>query len=76
MEDGQIPMEVSGTAIGMICTIGYLPEVVCPAAAGVILDTYSAAGYKYYFLAVGVIMLIGIAGIMIWNRSIKKQASK
>ena len=50
--------------------------MVCPAAAGVILDTYSAAGYKYYFLAVGVIMLIGIAGIMIWNRSIKKQASK
>ena len=29
--------------------------------------------YKYYFLAVGIIMLIGIVGIMIWNRSMKKQ---
>ena len=53
--------------------IGYLPEVVCPATAGIILDTFTEAGYKYYFLAVGIIMLIGIVGIMIWNRSMKKQ---
>ena len=73
MDDGGIPMEVSGTAVGVICTIGYLPEVVCPATAGIILDTFTEAGYKYYFLAVGIIMLIGIVGIMIWNRSMKKQ---
>ncbi len=73
MEEGGIPMEVSGTAIGMISTIGYLPEVICPAAAGVILDAYSEAGYKYYFIAVAVVMLIGIAGIAIWTRSIKNQ---
>ena len=59
MDDGGIPMEVSGTAVGVICTIG--------------LDTFTEAGYKYYFLAVGIIMLIGIVGIMIWNRSMKKQ---
>ena len=73
MDDGGIPMEVSGTAIGLISTIGYLPEVFCPFLAGVVLDTYSEAGYKYYFLAMGVIMLIGIVGIMIWNRSVKGQ---
>lgn len=73
MEDGGVPMEVSGTAIGLISTIGYLPEVVCPAAAGIILDTYSVTGYKYYFIAVAVVMLVGIAGVAIWNRSIKKQ---
>ena len=61
------------TAIGLISTIGYLPEVFCPFLAGVVLDTYSEAGYKYYFLAMGVIMLIGILGIMIWNRSVKNQ---
>ena len=63
MDDGGIPMEVSGTAVG----------VICPATAGIILDTFTEAGYKYYFLAVGIIMLIGIVGIMIWNRSMKKQ---
>ena len=59
--------------VGMYCNYGYLPEVVCPATAGIILDTFTEAGYKYYFLAVGIIMLIGIVGIMIWNRSMKKQ---
>lgn len=73
MEEGGVPMEVSGTAIGMISTIGYLPEVICPAAAGIILDSYSVTGYKYYFIAVAVIMLIGIGGIALWNRSIKNQ---
>ena len=74
MEDGGIPMDISGTAIGLICTIGYLPEVICPLVAGSILATYSAMGYKYYFIAVGVIMLIGIVGMVIWNRSLKKKA--
>ena len=68
-------MEVSGTAIGLISTIGYLPEVVCPAAAGIILDTYSVTGYKYYFIAVAVVMLVGIVGVVIWNRSIKNMKS-
>lgn len=75
MEDGGVPMEVSGTAIGLISTIGYLPEVVCPAAAGIILDTYSVTGYKYYFIAVAVVMLVGIVGVVIWNRSIKNMKS-
>lgn len=74
MEDGGIPMEVSGTAIGLISTIGYLPEVICPLTAGAILDTYSATGYKYYFIAVGIMMLIGILGMFIWNRSLKRKA--
>ena len=75
MEDGGVPMEVSGTAIGLISTIGYLPEVVCPTAAGIILDTYSVTGYKYYFIAVAVVMLVGIVGVVIWNRSIKNMKS-
>lgn len=75
MEDGGIPMDISGTAIGLICTIGYLPEVVCPLAAGTILDNYSAMGYKYYFIAVGIIMILGIIGILIWNRSLKKKTA-
>lgn len=73
MDDGGIPMEVSGIAVGVICTIGYLPEVICPLVAGYTLDAFSAAGYKYYFIAVGITMLIGVLGILIWNRSLKKQ---
>ena len=44
-------------------------------SAGIILDTYSVTGYKYYFIAVAVVMLVGIVGVVIWNRSIKNMKS-
>lgn len=68
MEEGGIPASVAGTAIGVVCTLGYLPEVICPTLAGHILDTYTELGYKYYFIGVGVVMIIGIAALLIWNR--------
>lgn len=76
MEEGGVPARVAGTAIGLVCTLGYLPEVICPTLAGHILDTYSELGYKYYFLGVGVVMVIGIIALMIWNNFLKRQTGK
>jgi len=76
MEEGGVPARVAGTAIGLVCTLGYLPEVICPTLAGHILDTYSELGYKYYFLGVGVVLVIGIIALMGWNRFLKNQALK
>lgn len=73
MEEGGIPMEVSGTAIGLISTLGYLPEVICPLVFGRTIDGFGDAGYRYYFIGVGVIMIIGIFALSIWNRSLKKK---
>ena len=71
MEEGGVPAHVAGTAIGVVCTLGYLPEVVCPVLAGLILDTYTELGYKYYFMGVAVVMLIGIVALILWNRYLK-----
>ncbi|NCE98267.1 MFS transporter [Emergencia sp. 1XD21-10] len=68
MEEGGIPASVAGTAIGVVCTLGYLPEVICPTLAGHVLDTYTELGYKYYFIGVGIVMVVGIAALLIWNR--------
>lgn len=68
---GGVPAHVAGTAIGVVCTLGYLPEVVCPVLAGLILDTYTELGYKYYFMGVAVVMLIGIVALILWNRYLK-----
>jgi len=76
MEEGGVPARVAGTAIGLVCTLGYLPEVVCPTLAGHILDTYSELGYKYYFLGVGVVMVVGICALVIWNRYLKNLGNK
>lgn len=71
MEEGGVPAHVAGTAIGVVCTLGYLPEVVCPVLAGHVLDTYTELGYKYYFMGVAAVMFIGIIALILWNRYLK-----
>ena len=55
-----IPKYMSGTAIGLICTIGYMPEFFCPLLAGKVLDTYGNAGYHILFIFLAVMMVIGL----------------
>lgn len=74
MDEGKIPLEISGTAIGIISTLGYLPEVIAPLIAGNILDRYpGAVGYNIYFTGLCGVMLIGCLGIVFWKRYIKTE---
>ncbi len=51
MDEEYFPPECVGTAIGLICAIGYLPEATSPFVAGVILDHFpGAAGYRLFFV--------------------------
>jgi len=72
MEEGGVPIKVAGTAIGLVCTLGYLPEVVVPFVYGKLLDAFGNAGYHYMFIAITIIMCIGIVMLTIWDRYTKK----
>ena len=72
MEEGGVPIRVAGTAIGLVCTVGYLPEVIVPFCSGKILDTFGEGGYKYMFMAIAIIMVIGIVMLTVWDRYVKK----
>ncbi len=76
MEEGGIPLRVSGTAIGLICTLGYLPEVIVPFCSGKLLDTFGEGGYRYLFIAIVVIMIIGIVMLTVWDRYTKKMKAQ
>ena len=71
MEEGGIPVKVAGTAIGLVCTLGYLPEVAVPFISGKLLDVYGELGYKYMFIGMTVIMIIGILMLIVWDRYVK-----
>ena len=43
MDEGKIPERYSGTAAGIISTVGYLPEIFCSLLAGVLIDGYPAS---------------------------------
>ena len=72
MEEGGIPIRVAGTAIGLVCTLGYLPEVIVPFCSGKLLDTFGDAGYRYMFIAITIALVIGIVMLTIWDRFVKK----
>lgn len=73
--EGGIPIEVSGIAIGVIATVGYLPEVICPFLAGRTLDSFAGVtGYYYYFTGMIVMAVIGCITCMIWYYKFGKKA--
>lgn len=73
MEEGKIPVRVSGTAAGVISTVGYLPEIFCSLLAGKLIDKYpGVTGYRYFFTFLIVMMALGVICVFIWKRNLAK----
>ncbi len=73
MDEGNIPEEYSGTAAGVISTVGYLPEIFCSLLAGVLIDGFpGVTGFRYFFGFLIVMLLIGAVFVMIWKRYLKR----
>ena len=74
MSEGNIPEQYSGTAAGIISTVGYLPEIFCSLLAGILIDGYpGVTGFRYYFGFLIVMLLIGACVVLVWKRYLKKQ---
>ena len=59
MSKGQIPLTLTGTAVGIVSLIGYTPDIFAGPAYGYLLDTNPGElGYQYVFR-----MLVGFAVI-------------
>ncbi|MBQ6582834.1 MAG: MFS transporter [Mogibacterium sp.] len=68
LEESGVPAKIGGTAIGLICTIGYLPEIICPLLAGKFLDAYGDDGYRRVFIYLAIMMAIGIIMLTLYKR--------
>lgn len=74
-EEVHIPLNVMGTAVGVISVIGFLPDVYMSAFAGRLLDLYPGAkGYQYLFISMLVFAVIGLVSAIILQRYAKKRA--
>lgn len=62
VDEVNIPMNVMGTAVGLISVIGFLPDVFMSTLCGNLLDRYpGAAGYTAIFY---VMLGFGVAGLL------------
>jgi sugar phosphate permease len=76
LEQGCIPIAVTGTATGVISVIGYTPDVFLPAFAGVILDANPGAqGYQNLFLFISALSFVGLIAAYVVYRKIQAGAT-
>jgi len=72
LEQGCIPIAVTGTATGIISVIGYTPDVFLPVLAGVILDANPGAeGYQNLFLFISALSFLGLIAAYVVYRKIQ-----
>ena len=76
LEEGGVPVAVTGTAGGVVSLIGYTPDIYMPYIGGVLLDAYPGVeGYRYlYLIAVGFCTLGLTASLLIYRRTRKHHA--
>lgn len=61
MEEGKIPLALTGTAIGFISIVGYTPDIFSGPMIGVLLDNNPGEiGHQYVFLVLAGFTLIGL----------------
>lgn len=77
MDEGAIPEKYSGTAAGIISTVGYLPEIFCSVLAGALIDAHpGVAGFRQYFAFLVAMLVLGAVFVIIWMVFLKKQKAK
>lgn len=69
MEEGKIPLVLTGTAVGLISVMGYTPDIFAGPAYGYLLDANSGeAGFQNVFwMLTGFSIVGGIAAIMYYK---------
>jgi nitrate/nitrite transporter NarK len=72
LEQGGIPIAVTGTATGVISLIGYTPDIFVPTLGGMILDANpGAGGYQDFFLFITALSFIGLVAAFIVYRKVQ-----
>ncbi len=61
MEQGRVPLALTGSAVGLVSIIGYTPDIFMPLATGWLLDSFpGAVGHRYLFGAMACVAGFGI----------------
>ncbi|WP_300408918.1 MFS transporter [Lagierella sp.] len=74
ISQSNIPLEYSGTAAGLISTVGSIPEMFVSISAGNIIDKNPGiTGYKYIFYILTAIIGIESILIYVWIKHLKRK---
>lgn len=73
LQEGHIPIALTGTAVGIISVVGYTPDVFASPIMGYLLDSYPGIeGHQYVFSMLVVFSTIGLIASLRFSKLIKK----
>jgi sugar phosphate permease len=78
LEEGAVPLALTGTATGLISLVAYTPDVFVPALAGHLLDRYPAGGvgYRYFFLILSIFSVVGVGLILLFRSRVSAKRAR
>ena len=69
LEEGRVPLAVTGTAAVIVSVVGFTPDVFMPMVGGVLLDRFPGVqGYRFLFLVIAALCLLGLAAAVTIRR--------
>jgi len=62
LEQGNVPLGLTGTAVGMVSVIGYTPDTLAPMISGLILDAWPGAqGFQVLYGLICFLCILGLS---------------
>ncbi|PQJ32530.1 MFS transporter [Nonlabens arenilitoris] len=69
IQEGKIPMAVTGTAVGLISLVGYTPDIFMGPAMGILLDNSPGSlGFQKVFLMLAIFAIVGLIAAYFFHR--------
>lgn len=69
LKEGNIPLALTGTAVGVISFIGYTPDIFAGPMMGYLLDNNPGrTGHQHVFMMLGIFSLVGLIASFIFLR--------
>ncbi len=73
MQEGHIPLAITGTAVGVISLVGYTPDIFVGPAMGYLLDNSPGElGHQHVFIMLAIFSALGLlASVVFYKKNIK-----
>ena len=76
LEEGKIPLAVTGTAVGLVSVIGYTPDVYIAAVAGYLIDqSPGLAGFQHLFMLLLGFSVVGAIAAIAFERQARASSA-
>lgn len=77
VDQAGIPMRITGTAVGVISFVGFIPEVYMNSLSGYLLDAFPGElGYHYLFIAMLAFAVLGLVVVFLLHRRIQRTSAQ